>query len=279
MGAVPASNASRIVDVLGFPTGTVLYLMLVSMAFAIALTACQTQGQLPESQSVAGTIGSCASAAGVVSVEIRTPSGLLRFSMSENEAPWPSADYAKLIRTRYVLLGPCPAAGEQVLAWFAHGSSPPAACTIELGGHGESFDETRRSLWLYRQFADELAGRSEESDMEFHISGVLARYNRADGGHRRVWVRGLLRSALSAYSAKDRAEVMIQKFGYGNPDLAATIAPVRALYAGWTRDQQGLVMGLPYIPEDPRSFPYIGAWGVFPVEIYAERDNALKKVY
>jgi hypothetical protein len=106
---------------------------------------------------------------------------------------------------------------------------------------------------------------------------VLARYNRRDGGHRVLWVRGRLDDALFTYQTDDRVRVMVARFG--SPDLLQSLSPLRAIY-DQHRNDMGLVKGLPFVPADPRASPFIGAWGVFALEVFVESSSgALTRLY
>src|SRR6185436_4538278 len=126
------------------------------------------------------------------------------------------------------------------------------------------FDEAQRSLWIYRQFLNYGARGRDERTQEFLLSSVLARYNRADKKERTLWIRDRLSHVLFAYSSRDRAEAMMRRFA--PPGRELDFEPIGAIYSEWG-NRRGLVRGLPYLPSDPRSSPFIGAWGVFPVEI------------
>jgi hypothetical protein len=154
--------------------------------------------------------------------------------------------------------------------------SGPVIGAIELGGSGAAFDESKRSLWVYRQFLNYGRRGRDERTHEFLISLVLARYNRTDNKNRTLWIRDWLSNVLFAYSTTDRAEAMVRRFGA--PNLELGIPAVNAIYRDW-RDLRGLVRGLPYVPPDPRSSPFIGAWGVFPMEIHIEQRGLLSHVY
>jgi hypothetical protein len=248
----------------------------VIAGFAAWVAACGLRAGPAELGEVLGVLTACASEPGGVALDLRVDGQVRRFVVSEDDLPWPSEAYAALLKSKYVVSGGCPAPGEQLRIMECRRCSRPTTATIERGGNSSAFDESKRSLWVYRQFLNLERRRRDERTHEFLVSLVLARYNRADKKDRVLWIRDRLSNVLYAYSTAERAAEMVRRFG--SPALESGIVPLGLVYRE-SLDHRGLVRGVPYLPPDPRASPFIGAWGVFPLEVHIEQGGLLSKAY
>jgi len=254
--------------------GVVAFAGLVYLAAGVA--ACGLRARPSEIGEVVGVVTACTAGDGAVAIDVRVDGKARRLAISEDDFPWPFAEYGVLVKNKYVVSGGCPAPGEHVRIMECRRCSRLTTAAIELGGSGSAFDESKRSLWVYRQFLNYPSRGRDERTHEFLLSLVLARYNRADKQDRTLWIRDRLSNVLFAYSSADRAEATVRRFG--PPSLELGIAPIGAIYRE-SHHLRGLVRGVPYVPPDPEASPFIGAWGVFPLEIHVEQNGRMSKVY
>lgn len=218
-----------------------------------------------QTDQVDGTVLHCtlSGAGGYLDVSVNGESAT--FAFSQSDTAWPSRRYGDLVKQVYAMSSSCPDDGARVRLIVCRKCAPLVVAAIEVGGRGTTFDETKRSLWLYRQYFDYT--RPYERDAIFLTSMMLARYDRIDHIKRSLWIRGPLAATLNDYSSRAPAEAMIRQFG--EPSLLASVPSLTKVYNS-TKDQSGLVRGRPYVPKDPRKSPFIGFWGVFPIEVYTE---------
>jgi hypothetical protein len=189
---------------------------------------------------------------------------------------WPSPAYRSLVAAAFAVQGTCPAQGEQLRLTHCPRCEQPSTVSVERGGQGPKFDEEQRSLWVVRQFVDRKEPQDQHAAL-FMILRVLARYNRADGGSRSVWIRDRLERSLFAYASAEKAAMAIERFG--RPSLRPGVEPLVRIFAARSKDI-GLVKALPYMPADPRSPALVGAWGQFPLSVFVETDDGrLLKLY
>lgn len=249
----------------------------LTIVFALGLPGATGRLAAADIGEVKGTVTQCVAASGRVSLDVLSSGHSIHFDVEDDDVPRQSPAYRAVVATAYSRSGECPANGEQVRITQCIACAASAVVAVETGGRGARFDEAKRELWLIRQYFDRESSRPNQYVGVFAASMMLARYNRIDGGARSLWIRDRLSRALDGYSSVNRGSAMVSRFG--RPEWLATVAPVSAVY-GRYKDALGLVKGLPYMPSDPRSSPFVGAWGVFAAEVYVERGNGtLLKAY
>ncbi len=231
-----------------------------------------------------GPILSCHESDGDLTIDVGATEGIVHIKVSDSQLPpWPHVSYPNLLPQKYRIAGPCPRTHEYARVTQCTGCQGPVVDAIELGGVGRAFDDTKRQLWVVRQFVDAVAGGDTgerqliAADL-FMTAMVLARYNRDDRGSRSVWVRDRVERALFTYSTTSRAVAMVERFGNGRKELTDSIKPLRDTYQKYG-GQIGLVKSLPYMPEDPRDSPFVGSWGTFASEVYVEDSHGLTRVF
>lgn len=252
--------------------GQVVGLVVVAASCCLALPIAARTGI----GEVCGPLRSCAISDARVVLEVQGDK-LVRVEIARRALlPWPSDAYRAAVGEAFAMAGACPANGEQVRVTHCTECTEPRVVSVETGGRGTAFDEAARQLWLLRQWYDLQSARSNESVNLFAASIIVAKHNRKDQGRRTLWIRDRLGRQLDAYRTRDRADYMIAKFG--RPELRPATAMLRAIYDEYG-DRIGLIRGLPYLPADPRSSPFVGAWGTFAVEVYLEAsDGALSRL-
>lgn len=237
-----------------------------------------------ETGLVLGTVVSCTRSSNAVGLELLSSGTTVRVDITDkDQQSWPSPAYRTIVGDAYRVEGPCPQPGEHARVFLCRRCDHPTVQGIELGGRGAAFDEEKRTLWIIRQFFDRESGReTDQANVNEYwnyltASMLLANHNRMDGGSRFLWMRDRLARTLDAYSSDDRAAVMIARFG--RPSFREGIAPIRKIYAQHS-DEVGLVRGVPYLPADPRSAPFVGSWPSFAMEVYVEQNTGtLLKLY
>jgi hypothetical protein len=232
----------------------------------------------PEIQLALGSLMRCDVQPRTVTVDVRLDSGgtiTLNTIDRRSVAALPPA-YRRLVPDTYDVMGPCPAAGERVRVTFCRNCQPTRINAVEVLGPNP-LDERRQRLWVVRAFVDLAA--PEASLDEYMSSMVIARYGRHVVSPRSLWLRGHLKRTMFTYQSTDRALAMFDKFGQARPELRASIEPGAQAYRQHG-NRVGLIRAVPFVPEHPLGSPFVGSWGAFALEAYAEeRTGDLLAIY
>ena len=221
--------------------------------------------QIGRIEQLWGVLLACSASDPGIALRIQVAGGPISISVSD--LAWPHAGDRSFVRRHYAIDGPCPVAGSQIMVTQCQGCRAPAPDAIEVGGHGQTFDQSERRLWAVRQYFDLSGTLTDEPTDLFISSKVVSEYNHADGGGRSLWIRGELRQLLAPYANAEQAAFTIGQ--YGRSALLKTVDPIHDVLKTYG-ERVGLVRGLPYEPADPRKSPFVGWWGFFALEIFGE---------
>lgn len=239
------------------------------LASSIVVVAAPLCGAVQDGSVVAesrGVVTSCEAGVAAASFTL----GGEKLILSDAKASWPSADYARTVGHLYRVEGACPPAGTPIRVTRCGRCTNTAVITVESGVLGKEFAEAPARLWIVRQFFDVASHRDEPIAVSI-AAMVLARYDRHANLRPHIWVRDRIEHVLDSYRSADRAATMIARFG--RDDLTGSVPALVRLVADH-RDETGLVRAFPYIPVNPRSAPFVGAWGMFASAVYLERPGA-----
>lgn len=213
-----------------------------------------------------GVVASCKAGTADAAVTV----GGEKLILSDANASWPSADYARTVEHLYRIEGACPPPGTPIRVTRCGRCANTAVIAVEYGVLGKTFADAPAQLWIVRQFFDVASHRDEPMAVSI-AAMVLARYDRHANLRPTIWVRDKIEHVLDPYRSADRAASMIARFGRN--DLKAGV-PALVHIVSDHRDETGLVRAFPYVPVNPRSAPFVGSWGMFASAVYLERPGA-----
>lgn len=227
-------------------------------------------GQAVNISTVVARLRSCVITSDAVTLDVVRPGQVARRLVLDigHAARWQSRADADAREPSYALVSACPESGDIGLRIMECDGCLGAGVIAAEVLHDDVGSSP--SLLVIREFFDRLTHGEVDRVGAFAASVVVSRHNRTRNGSLSIWVRDRIARTLDAYSSKERAAEMIRRFGRSS--FLATIEPVHAIRAEYG-ERIGVSRVWPYVPSDPRSPPFVGAWPGFPFEIRVENDS------